>query len=130
MIEVISSIQSAIEIVGKLRDLSKKIEDAEFKMLLADLSCELADTKLEVANLKNQLAEEIEKNNRLEKIIDQREMDKPELSNGLYKFSGEDGLFCTACFDANDKKIRVAALSSTFGAIAKWRCPVCKSTYA
>lgn len=56
MPDVVAAIQSAIEIAGRLRSLSKKIEDAEFKMLLAELSESLADTKLEVADLKMQLA--------------------------------------------------------------------------
>lgn len=55
--DVFAAIQSAIEIAGKLRDLSKKVEDADFKMLLVDLSDKLADAKLEVATLKADLAE-------------------------------------------------------------------------
>ena len=56
MLEAVQALQSSIEIVGRLRSLSKKIEDAEFKMLLADLSSGLGDAKLEVANLKVELA--------------------------------------------------------------------------
>ncbi len=51
--DVVATLQNAIEIAGKLRTLSKKVEDADFKMLLADLSNELADAKLAVANLKS-----------------------------------------------------------------------------
>jgi DNA-directed RNA polymerase subunit RPC12/RpoP len=34
-----------------LREISKNIEDAEFKNILADLSLELADAKLKIADL-------------------------------------------------------------------------------
>jgi len=55
--DLVATIQNSIEIASKLRALSKKVEDADFKMLVADLSNELADAKLEVANLKGALAE-------------------------------------------------------------------------
>jgi len=44
--DVIAGIQTALDITGKLRELSKKIQDADFSMLLADLTMQLADTKL------------------------------------------------------------------------------------
>ena len=55
--DIVAAIQNSIEIVGKLRALAKKVQDADFKMLVADLSNELADAKLEVATLKAELAE-------------------------------------------------------------------------
>ena len=54
--DVIAALQNSIEIAGKLRALSKKVEDADFKMLVADLFNELADAKLDAANLKTELA--------------------------------------------------------------------------
>jgi len=55
--DLVAAIQHSIDIAGKLRALTKKIEDADFTMLVADLSNGLADAKLEVANLKGELAE-------------------------------------------------------------------------
>jgi hypothetical protein len=54
--EVIESIQAAISVVSKLRELSKKLENAEIKMLIADLSNDLADAKLHAANVKSEMA--------------------------------------------------------------------------
>lgn len=88
MVDVVASIQSAIDVAGKLRALSKKIEDADFTMLLADLTGDLADAKMEVANLKTQLAKAIEENQALVKKLDQRSSGKPTLSDGAYKFEG------------------------------------------
>lgn len=126
--DVIASLQSAIEIVGKLRALSKKIEDADFKMLVADLSVELADAKLETANLKIALAEALEENESQKKIINQRSSQAPKLSDGAYAFDGEDGQFCTACFDTKSLKVRVSPLSGAFRTFGKWSCPSCKAT--
>lgn len=126
--DVIASLQNAIEIAGKLRALSKKIEDAEFKMLLADLSNDLADAKLEAANLKIVLAESLEENESLKKSLNQKSTQIPTLSEGAYAFEGEEGLFCTACFDTSQKKVRVSPLSGAFRHFGKWRCPACKAS--
>jgi hypothetical protein len=128
IVDVIASIQHAIEIAGKLRTLSKTVENADFKMLLADLSSDLADAKLHVAELKIQLAKAVEENQRLTETLNRRDTAKPSLSEGAYKFDGEEGLFCTACFDTQSKRVRVTALTGAFRTFGKWRCPSCKAT--
>ena len=55
--DILAALQNSIEIAGKLRALSKKVEDADFKMLVADLYSQLADAKLDAANLKTELAD-------------------------------------------------------------------------
>jgi hypothetical protein len=130
MVDVVASIQSAIEIVGKLRKLSKTIEDADFKMLLADLSGELADARLEVADLKTKLAEAVEEKQKQRQLIEQRSSQKPDLVDGVYKFKDEEGLFCTACFDTKGTKVRVTPLTGPFKTFGKWSCPSCKATFS
>lgn len=126
--DVIAGIQSALEITGKLRELSKKIQDADFSMLLADLSMQLADTKLEVANLKTELAKEIEEKQELAKRLSNKDDTKPTLFDGGYKFEGDDALYCTGCFDSQQKKIRLGSSPGAFaGTFGKWRCPICKT---
>jgi len=49
--DIISTLSTAITLATRLREISKNIEDAEFKNLLADLSLELADAKLTIADL-------------------------------------------------------------------------------
>ena len=129
MSEVLSAIQTAIDIVSKLRNLSKKVEDAEIKMLLADLSNELADAKLEMANLKNSLAQETEKSIKLSALLSAKNESKPKIKEGVYEFENEDGLFCTACFDARDKKVRLQNMPRDFLFSGKWICPVCNAGY-
>jgi len=128
MPEILSTIQTSIEIVSKLRALSKKIEDAEFKMLLADLSNELADAKLEVANLKSALAEAKEENRKLTESAAIKANEAPVLKEGAYAFENQEGLFCTACYDTKQLKVRVSPLTGAFTTFGKWRCPSCKAT--
>jgi hypothetical protein len=127
MVDIVATLQNAIEIVGKLRDLSKKIEGAEFKMLVADLSGELADAKLEVANLKLELAKLKEQNNELVTLLSKRETERPILCEGAYQFEGDTGLFCTACYDTKKQKVRVTALPSMFSDMGSWQCPSCQA---
>lgn len=126
--DVIAGIQTALEITGKLRELSKKVQDADFSMLLADLSMQLADTKLEVANLKTELAKEKDEKEALAKRLSNKGDTKPTLVDGGYKFEGDDALYCTGCFDSEQKKIRLGASPGAFaGTFGKWRCPICKT---
>lgn len=128
--DVIASIQNAMNILGKLRALGKKVEDAEFKMLLADLSSEMADAKLEVANLKDEVASLQRENITLRERLSARSAQKPEFSEGAYVFAGEAGHFCTACFDSNDKKVRLTQLPAPFDDFGRWQCPSCHAILA
>lgn len=54
--DIVSGISSAIALAGRLREISKNIENAEFKSLLADLHLELADAKIKMAGLMDENA--------------------------------------------------------------------------
>jgi len=126
--DVIASIQMALDITGKLRELSKKVQDADFSMLLSELTMQLAETKLEIANLKIELAKEREEKEGLAQRLANKESTKPTIDDGGYRFDGDDGLYCTACFDSQQKKIRLASAPSAFaGTFGTRRCPVCKN---
>ena len=127
--DLLPAIQQSIEIVGKLRALSKKVADAEFKMLLADLSSELADAKLEAANLKSEIAALKTENQALREVVERRQSASPILADNVYHFEGEQGNFCTACYDTKGQKVRVTALKGHFADLATWLCPSCNATY-
>jgi hypothetical protein len=55
-VDIVSTISTSIELAKRLREISKNIENAEFKSLLADLYGELADLKLAGADLKERHA--------------------------------------------------------------------------
>jgi cell division protein FtsB len=127
MVDVVATLQHAIEIAGKLRQLSKKVEDAEFKMLLADLSGDLADAKLELANLKVELATLTTENADLRKKLSAKVEGKPRLDKGAYVFEGEEGYFCTACLDVRNQRVRVTELPPSFKRLGTWQCPSCQA---
>jgi hypothetical protein len=49
---------------------------------------------------------------------------KPRLKWGCYQFEGEEGLFCTACYDLKRARIQTTRLNSSQRA-----CPVCKAVF-
>lgn len=57
MADLITTVSTAISLATRLREISKNIEDAEFKNLLADLNLELADAKMKMADLISENAE-------------------------------------------------------------------------
>ena len=121
--DIISSLSNSITLVKRLREISKNVAAAEFKNLLADLSSELADVKIEAAALKEKIAT-LEEENRLLKTTAPDKEDKPIGTKwGCYQFNGDDGLYCTGCWDSQRKKIRTNRVTSKFR-----QCPVCKAT--
>lgn len=120
--DVASSVNNAIALVSKLREIAKKVNQAEMRNLLADLSNELADAKLAMAELKEQVAGLLEENRLLkQEQLDERE-EPVEFKFGCYKFKNDDGLYCSACYDTKGQKIRVSRIGGHY------ICPVCKAT--
>ena len=104
--------------------MANSSKDAQSKLLIADLSVQLAEVKVRLAELieeNSHLKAELEKANKADADV--------ILKDGLYYTPQNDGPFCTACFDKDRKLIRVTELGSVFRDIAKYQCPVCKSSY-
>lgn len=121
--DIITTINSSLEIVGRLREISKNIEEAEFNNLLADLSNDLADSKVKIAELKQEIAKKEEEIRKLKsKEITQNQ--EKTMKWGCYKFEGEEGLFCTACFDTKGEKVRTTRMNSKYR-----KCPSCKAVF-
>lgn len=120
--DIIAAISTSITLTKRLREISKSIEDAEFKNLLADLSSELADLKLEAAALKEQVVT-LQEENRLLKQTTPPADEKPSGRKwGCYQFEGDDGLYCPACWDSKRKKSSTTRLSTKFRL-----CSVCQA---
>jgi hypothetical protein len=122
-VDIISTVSNSIVLAQRLRKISKNITDAEFKNLLADLSSELADVKLEAASLKEKLAALQEENRLLKQTASPLDENPTGTQWGCYKFEGNDGLYCTACWDSKRKKSLTNRLSTRFR-----YCPVCNAT--
>lgn len=129
MVDLVTSISSAIEIVKQLRELNKKIDEAQFKMLLADLTSELGDAKLEAANLKIELAESKEIIEDWKRKASQAASQGPELFDGVYTFGDKSRLYCTGCYDTRGDKIMLKELTGVWKDFGKYQCTVCEKTY-
>lgn len=129
MVDLVSSISASIDIVQKLRNLAKKVGEADFKMLLADLTSELGDAKLEAANVKIELAEAQCRISELERQSQRAAETEPELHEGAYIFGDQSRHYCTGCFDTRGQKILVNELSGPFRVFGKWQCPACDKNF-
>ncbi len=127
--DVVSSISSAIEIAKKLRELSKKVGEADFRLLLADLADQLGEAKLQAANLKIELAQAKETISELNQQAARIAGSGPELHDGAYIFGDATRHYCTGCFDARGQKITLSELAPPWNEFGKWECPVCEKTF-
>lgn len=119
--DIIATISTSITLAKRLREISKNIEDAEFKNLLADLSSELADLKLEAASLKERIASLQEENTLLKQTSSPADESPIGRKWGCYQFQGNNGLYCPGCWDAKRKKSSTTRLNSNFRL-----CSVCQ----
>lgn len=120
--DIISGISTSITLARRLREISKNIEDAEFKNLLADLSSELADVKLEAASLKDQIAALKEENALLKKTASPPDEKPTGRKWGCYLFEGDTTLYCPACWDSKRRKSSTTRINTKFR-----HCPVCNA---
>jgi len=125
---VITSINNAITLAQRLREISKNIEDAEFKNVLADLSLEIADTKLSLAQVTEENAQ---LKSELTKLKHSRGETESELiyKDFAYYSESEDGPFCSGCYDTKKQKIRLTAETGHFKTFGSHKCPICKQYF-
>ncbi|MER2104456.1 hypothetical protein ACOYXF_15490 [Pseudomonas sp. Tul1A2] len=82
MTDLISTVSTAVNLALRLKDISKNIENAEFKGILADLSLELSEVKLKLADLLSENAQLKEKISSLTSATGER---CPSCNNRTYK---------------------------------------------
>jgi len=128
MNDVLSSIGHAISLAKRLREISKNIEDAEFKNLLADLNLELSDVKLALANA-------MEENAHLKMELTRVKHSQANGSGELifkefaYYTQSDDGPFCSACYETKKQQIRLSKVSGPFTHFGHSKCPSCDEYY-
>lgn len=120
--EILSIIATTMQMVSRLRDINKNIENAEFSNALADLSLELAKLKAELANV-------IDENTNLKAqlAIPQLHRQPLEFKCGAYYQADGDGPFCSGCYDSRGTIIRLTKAPSEFKDMASHFCPVCNA---
>lgn len=122
MTDIISTTSSAIQLIGRLRQVSKNIENAEFANALADLNMEMATVKIQAANL-------LEENDKLRRRLEQQHSAELTFKGFAYYAANGEGPFCPGCYDNNRKKVRLAKEAKAFHVFGSHNCPVCKQHY-
>ncbi|EGQ8102542.1 TPA: hypothetical protein ACN33E_002860 [Vibrio parahaemolyticus] len=128
MSDVLGSIGQAIGLAKRLREISKNIEDAEFKNLLADLNLELADTKLALADVMEQNFQLKAEVNEL-KNSQGSNLNKLVFKGFAYYTQDEDGPFCSACYEVRNQQIRLSKVTGAFTTFGHHKCPSCNEYY-
>jgi regulator of replication initiation timing len=124
MHSVITSINNGITLVQRLREISKNIEDAEFKNVLADLSLEMSDTKLALAQV-------TEENAKLKSELTKLKHSQGDSQTNLvfkefaYYTDSDDGPFCSGCYDTKKQRIRLSPVTGMFTEFGRFVCPSC-----
>jgi len=129
MNDVIGSIGHAISLAKRLREISKNIEDAEFKNLLAELNLELADTKIALADFMEQNAQ---LRMELATIKHSRGGGSTEpltFRDFAYFTESNDGPFCSKCYETENKRIRLKKVTGAFTTFGNSQCPSCEQFY-
>lgn len=122
MTDLIGTASSAIQLVGRLREINKSIASADFANALAVLAIELSELKIKVAGL-------LEENDQLKRQLAKKQTAALEFKEFAYYSASADGPFCPGCYDGNGKTIRLTKLFESFTDFGTHNCPSCKETF-
>jgi cell division protein FtsB len=113
------TIKAATASVTKLREITKKMQQAELKLTIADLANQLADAQHKVAELKDEILKLQDENKALKaKAVSE----KPKVKWGCYQFEGDERLYCPGCYDTKGKKHLTTRINSHLRT-----CSVCRT---
>lgn len=128
-LETIKTLGAALTSIKTLSDIADTISNAkvrqEFNGKIADLQGVVIAARQQMLTMQDKYEELLRENKQLKEQLKESEAprEKPSMKWGCYQFEGEDGLFCTACYDTKGKKHRTTRINSNLR-----QCPVCKSS--
>lgn len=126
----LSSIKTATEIVGFLRDSESCFERAEQKLKVAELVSALAEVKYELVELRDSFAEKEERIRELEEALETRH-DLRRVGDAYYRVDGSGSptgaAHCVRCWEDAHKQRQLVyePKAETFR-----RCPSCGESYS
>ena len=112
----LSGIKTLKEIVS---GLSNKEVRNELNEKIADLLDVILSARIQMAEMQDKYEQILKENKELKEATAPRE--KTTLKWGCYQFEGDDGMYCTACYDSKGKKIRASRV------LGHYICNVCKA---
>lgn len=124
---VIDWIKALNQYADEVKDTQKR---GELMRIIGELNIKFAELQISFSELlqeKHHLKEEV---NALKKEIDRLKSptSKPIIRDGLY-YMGDDGPFCTGCYDSKKDPIRLIKLPSSTSTIKRYKCPICDNPY-
>jgi hypothetical protein len=125
MLETVQTLGAALGAMKSLADIASTVKNTEVRQELnskiADLQGMLISARQAMLDLQDKYELVLRENKQLKEATAPKQ--KPSGRKwGCYEFEGEDGLFCTACYDLNGRKCQTSRIDSSFR-----MCPVCKS---
>lgn len=126
MTDIIATITTALDLAKRIKTTADYIKDSESKLIIADLVSELAEVKIKASDL-------LTENDKLKREISElKEQARIDLTlKGDVYMAGEDGPFCTTCWDTKKLRVRLKEEIRDFQRITghKYVCPSCKSRH-
>jgi hypothetical protein len=115
---ILTTVSTVIELARKLSQATAALKDAQVRLEMAELISQLVDLKAECsaladenADLKRRLAAEAD----------------PPKHIGSYYYFGEDGPYCTGCWDRSRTKVRIHMAQGDVRILGiESQCPGCK----
>lgn len=125
-IEILKTLGTAITSIKAISDIAGTITNAQLRQELngkiADLQGVIIAARQQTLEIQEKYERVLQENKELKEITAPRQ--KPQMQWGCYRFEGENGLFCTACYDTKGQKIQTTRLNINFR-----QCPVCKASF-
>jgi hypothetical protein len=123
MPDIIGTITGLITLAQKALQATDALKASDLKLQIAQLVSDLADLKVKCADLvseNDQLKRELQQARRLKAA-------KAEFRGDTLYFDG-DGPYCTACWNNNQKQIRLkeGSVGAQQQTGQKYVCPICK----
>ena len=132
MTDVLSTLGTIISTAKQLREISKKIQDAEARNLVADLNLQLADLKMQVVRLQE---ENLNLRDEIKAIRQTQDLrSKLQFRDNVYFLKEPvegrpEGPYCPRCLDVDNALVLLAKLERVFHDVAKYTCNNCKGHY-
>jgi hypothetical protein len=126
MLETVQTLGVALTGIKTLAEIASTVKNAEVRQELntkiADLQGLLITARQAMLELQDKYEQVLRENKQLKETTAPKQ--KPlGMKWGCYEFEGEEGLFCTACYDSKGQKSQTNRINSRFR-----MCPVCRAT--
>ena len=119
------------DLVDLVTQLANSVQDRKIASELNAIQSLILKLQAEQATLHEANVELREERLSLKEQIQQLKKSNPENKEkpsgvkwGCYQFAGDDGLYCTACYDTKGQKNRTTRATSKFR-----MCPVCEAVF-